>query len=347
MPRARACAAHASSSKPPSRKSWSRMAKPPGVMTDKGPIRADNRRHLRRHVVARPGGADRRHPAAARRRAFLHRHRTGRRPAARPARALPRRRMDLLQGRRRQAARRLLRAQCQAVGPERHPRRFRLRHPARGHRPHRAAISRLPPVECRCCERTGIQLFFNGPESFTPDDRYLLGETPEVPGLFCATGFNSIGILSSGGVGKALADWIRDRRPPVELMDVDVRRMQTFQGNRRLSRRAHDRDAGPAVRHALALSRQFVTARGVRRSPFHDRLRALGRLDDRSRWLGTPRLLRRARHHARNRLFLWRAKAGSTPVGAECRNTAENVTLFDHSCFIEVPRSKGAMPWRC
>ncbi|HTN96536.1 MAG TPA: FAD-binding oxidoreductase, partial [Nordella sp.] len=62
------------------------------------------------------------------------------------------------------------------------------------------ATKRVPMIG-----NTGIQLFFNGPESFTPDDRYLLGETPEVDGLFCACGFNSIGILSSGGVGKALA----------------------------------------------------------------------------------------------------------------------------------------------
>src|SRR5690606_16157094 len=63
------------------------------------------------------------------------------------------------------------------------------------------AVRRLPALA-----NAGIQLFFNGPESFTPDNRYLLGETPEVRDLFCACGFNSIGILSSGGVGKALAD---------------------------------------------------------------------------------------------------------------------------------------------
>ena len=58
--------------------------------------------------------------------------------------------------------------------------------------------------------QVGIQLFFNGPESFTPDDRYLLGESPDVKGLWVAAGFNSIGIQSSGGAGKVLADWIID-----------------------------------------------------------------------------------------------------------------------------------------
>ena len=195
--------------------------------------------------------------------------------------------------------------------------------------PHLEQATHRVPV----LEKTGIQLFFNGPESFTPDDRYLLGETPEVPGLFCATGFNSIGILSSGGVGKALADWIRDRKPPMELADVDVRRMQSFQINRSY---LHDRTT-----ETLGLlfdmhwpSRQFATARGVRRSPFHDRLIAAGA------WMAE------AAGWERPGFF---AKPGDAPkieysygkpswfenVAAECRNAAENATLFDLSCFVK------------
>jgi glycine cleavage system aminomethyltransferase T len=89
-----------------------------------------------------------------------------------------------------------------------------------------AAAHRMPLLA-----ETGIQLFFNGPESFTPDDRYLLGESPDVARLFLACGFNSIGIQSSGGAGKVLADWIIDGRPPMDLWDVDVRRMMPFQRN--------------------------------------------------------------------------------------------------------------------
>ncbi|MEP9374813.1 FAD-dependent oxidoreductase [Mesorhizobium sp. KR1-2] len=190
------------------------------------------------------------------------------------------------------------------------------------------ATQRVPLLE-----RTGIQLFFNGPESFTPDDRYLLGETPEVPGLFCATGFNSIGILSSGGVGKALADWIRDRRPPMELMDVDVRRMQVFQSNRKY---LEDRTT-----ETLGLlfdmhwpNRQFETARGVRRSPFHDRLVAMGAFMteaagwERPGFFGAPGTMPSIGYsYGRQTWF--------DACGEECRNTAENVTLFDHSCFIK------------
>lgn len=195
--------------------------------------------------------------------------------------------------------------------------------------PYLETATRRVPV----LERTGIQLFFNGPESFTPDDRYLLGETPEVPGLFCATGFNSIGILSSGGVGKALADWIRDRRPPVELMDVDVRRTQAFQGNRRYLEDRTTETLG-ALFDMHWPSKQFETARGIRRSPFHDRLAAMGAwMTEAAGWerpgfFGAPGTVAEV-------TYSYGRPSWFDAVGAECRNTAENVTLFDHSCFIK------------
>jgi len=191
-----------------------------------------------------------------------------------------------------------------------------------------AATRRVPVLQ-----KTGIQLFFNGPESFTPDDRYLLGETPEVPGLFCACGFNSIGILSSGGVGKVMAEWIRDRRPPIELLDVDVRRMQSFQVNRRY---LHDRTV-----ETLGLLfdmhwpyRQFATARDIRRSPFHDRLKAAGAFMteaagwERPGFFGAPGTEPGIEYsYGRQNWF--------ELTGAECRNTARNVSLFDQSCFVK------------
>ncbi len=190
------------------------------------------------------------------------------------------------------------------------------------------AVKRVPALES-----AGIQLFFNGPESFTPDDRYLLGETPEVRNLFCACGFNSVGILSSGGVGKALADWIRDGHPPVELADVDVRRMQPFQSNRNY---LYDR-----TKETLGLLfqmhwpyRQYETARNVRRSPFHDSLLAAGACMTEAAGFERPGFF---------------SGNGAAPVieysygpqnwfdnaGAESLNTAEAVTLFDQSCFAK------------
>lgn len=133
-----------------------------------------------------------------------------------------------------------------------------------------AALKRLPALE-----KVGVQLFFNGPESFTPDDRYLLGPTPEVENFYVAAGFNSTGIQSSGGAGKVLADWIVDKHPPMDLWDVDIRRMMAFQGN---ATYLHDRTVeGLGLLYAMHWPfRQVETARAVRASPLHDRLKAKG-----------------------------------------------------------------------
>ncbi|MEY2754977.1 MAG: hypothetical protein RJB65_1335 [Actinomycetota bacterium] len=133
-----------------------------------------------------------------------------------------------------------------------------------------SAANRMPVVA-----ETGIRLFFNGPESFTPDDRYLLGPSPDVKELYMACGFNSIGIQSSGGAGKVLADWIIDGRPPMDLWDVDIRRVMPFQRNRNY---LHDRTVESlGLLYAMHWPfRQPETARGVRKSVLHDRLAARG-----------------------------------------------------------------------
>jgi len=132
------------------------------------------------------------------------------------------------------------------------------------------AMHRLPALET-----TGIQVFFNGPESFTPDDRYLLGEAPELRNFYVAAGFNSIGIQSAGGAGKVLADWIVDGHPPMDLWDVDIRRMMPFQGNKKY---LHDRTVeGLGLLYAMHWPfYQFKTARPARTSPLHERLAGAG-----------------------------------------------------------------------
>jgi heterotetrameric sarcosine oxidase gamma subunit len=133
-----------------------------------------------------------------------------------------------------------------------------------------AAINRVPLLET-----AGIQLFFNGPESFTPDNRYYLGEAPELRDLFVATGFNSIGIQSSGGAGLVLSQWIKNGHPPMDVNGIDIRRIHPFQS---VKRYIHDR-----VEESLGLLyamhwpyRQAETARGVRRSPIHQYTDKLG-----------------------------------------------------------------------
>ncbi len=133
-----------------------------------------------------------------------------------------------------------------------------------------AAMARVPILE-----RAGIRTFFNGPESFTPDDRYLLGETPELRNFFVACGFNSIGIQSAGGAGKVLSEWIVDGHPPMDLWDVDIRRMQPFQGNARYLRTRVSETLGLLYDMHWPY-RQYATGRGARRSILHERLAARG-----------------------------------------------------------------------
>jgi 4-methylaminobutanoate oxidase (formaldehyde-forming) len=121
----------------------------------------------------------------------------------------------------------------------------------------------------------GIHTFFCGPESFTPDDRYYLGEAPELSGYWVAAGYNSIGIVSSGGAGMALAQWINDGEPPFDLWEVDIRRVEPFQRNRRYLRERVSETLGLLYADHFPY-RQMASARGVRRSPIHEQLKARG-----------------------------------------------------------------------
>ncbi|MCY4463147.1 MAG: FAD-dependent oxidoreductase [Albidovulum sp.] len=130
------------------------------------------------------------------------------------------------------------------------------------------AIDRLPILA-----EAGIHTFFNGPESFTPDNRYYLGEAPELPGYWVAAGYNSIGIVSSGGAGYALARWIDSGSPPFDLWEVDIRRAQPFQKNRFYLRERVKESLGLLYADHFPF-RQPDTARGIKRSPLHEHLKA-------------------------------------------------------------------------
>ncbi|MDE2347243.1 MAG: FAD-dependent oxidoreductase [Gammaproteobacteria bacterium] len=132
------------------------------------------------------------------------------------------------------------------------------------------AMRRIPALE-----QAGLQKFFCGPESFTPDVRYHLGETPELANCFVAAGMNSIGLQSAGGVGKVVSEWIRGGHPPVDLWEVDVRRNMPFQANRKYLRARVTESLGLLYATHWPF-RQYATARGVRRSALHDRLAAAG-----------------------------------------------------------------------
>jgi glycine cleavage system T protein len=132
------------------------------------------------------------------------------------------------------------------------------------------ATKRLPMLE-----KLGIHTFFNGPESFTHDDRYLLGEAPELRNFFVACGFNSIGIQSAGGAGKTLAEWIVGGSPPFDLWDVDVRRTFPYQSTKSFITSRVTETLGLLYADHYPY-RQFATARGIRHTPFYALLKDHG-----------------------------------------------------------------------
>jgi glycine cleavage system T protein len=128
------------------------------------------------------------------------------------------------------------------------------------------AVARMPILA-----EAGIHTFFNGPESFTPDDAYHLGLAPGSENIWVAAGFNSIGIQSAGGAGMALSEWMETGQKPFDLGDVDISRMQPFQGNQRYLFDRSTETLGLLYADHYPY-RQKATARGIRRTPFHGAL---------------------------------------------------------------------------
>src|SRR5215471_542300 len=210
-----------------------------------------------------------------------------------------------------------------------------------------SAIERIPVLAT-----TGMKKLYNGPESFTPDNQFILGEAPEVRNFFVAAGFNSVGIASAGGAGKALADWIVDGDPGTNLTVVDIRRFAAFNGNNRWLR---DR-----VGEVLGLhyappwpNRELVTARPFRRSPAYHLLRDAGAcFGSKMGWeranvfapepaAGQPNALE----------YSWNKPNWLPWSAAEQRATREAVAVFDQTSFskyvVAGPEALAALQWLC
>ncbi len=191
------------------------------------------------------------------------------------------------------------------------------------------AIHRVPALgEC------GLELFFNGPEAFTPDGVYYLGESPEVDGCFVAAGFNSVGLQSAGGVGWVLADWIADGYPSMDLSSVDIRRAFPFQGRPEYLEERIPESLG--LLYAMHWPfHQYESARNQRLSPLHDRLDAAGGVFgqvagwERPNWFafeGQERVYE----------YSYGKQNWFEASGAECTAVRSAVGLFDQTCFVKL-----------
>jgi 4-methylaminobutanoate oxidase (formaldehyde-forming) len=202
--------------------------------------------------------------------------------------------------------------------------------------------------------RIGIHTFFNGPESFTHDNRYLLGEAPGVDGFFVACGFNSVGIQSAGGAGMALADWIVDGAPPFDLWDVDVRRTVPYQATRSFIQTRVAETLGLLYADHFPF-RQYATARGVRHTPFYEQLRDNGACFgetvgwERAHWFLPAEA--RARGERAEYRYSWRRQPWLDHVAAEHKAVREAVGLLDMSAFgklrVEGPDAEDVLQRIC
>jgi glycine cleavage system aminomethyltransferase T/glycine/D-amino acid oxidase-like deaminating enzyme len=126
-----------------------------------------------------------------------------------------------------------------------------------------------------CLETAEIKMLLNGPESFTPDGNFILGEAPELRNYFVCAGFNSAGIANSGGAGRLIAEWVIGGEPSTDVWDVDIRRFASFTGNRKALAERTGETLG--LHYAMRWPRQeLVTARPLRTSPLYDMLAARG-----------------------------------------------------------------------
>ena len=190
------------------------------------------------------------------------------------------------------------------------------------------AMHRVPALE-----NAGLQKFFCGPESFTPDVRYHIGQAPELDNCYVSAGLNSIGLQSAGGIGKVMSEWLRDGYPPVDLWEVDVRRNMPFQRNRKYLRERVSESLGLLYATHWPF-RQFETARGARKSAVHDRLVAAGACHgeafgwERPNWYA-PKGVEPSYEYSYGRQNWFEYSA------EEHKGVRENVGLFDQSSFAK------------
>ena len=207
-----------------------------------------------------------------------------------------------------------------------------------------SAVHRLPVLA-----DTGVRKFYNGPESFTPDNQFIVGEAPELAGFFVGAGFNSVGIASAGGAGRALAEWVVQGAPTMDLISADIRRFSPLAGNHAWLRERVVEVLG--LHYAVPWpNREPQTGRPQRRSPVHDRLVAQGAcLGSRNHW-------ERANVFAPQGIepvldYSWERPTWVDWSVAEQQSARSAVAVFDQTSFskylVTGPGAQRALQWLC
>jgi heterotetrameric sarcosine oxidase gamma subunit len=206
------------------------------------------------------------------------------------------------------------------------------------------AILRIPVLD-----ETGVKKLYNGPESFTPDNQFILGEAPNLTNFFVGAGFNSVGIASAGGAGRALAEWIVNGAPTSDLTSVDIRRFAPFNGNITW---LHDRVAEILGLHYEIPwpNREMTTARPFRRSPVHHLLVAANaNFGSRMGWERANFFAPADQEPAIE--YTWGKPNWLPWSAAEQVSTRTGVTVFDQTSFSKYllvgADAESALQWLC
>ena len=190
------------------------------------------------------------------------------------------------------------------------------------------ALGRVPALQT-----AGIKQLVNGPESFTPDGNFIIGEAPEVRGFFVGAGFNAFGIAAGGGAGMALAEWIRTGAPPYDLWPVDIRRFGP--GHEDLSWVRTRTLEAYAKHYTIAWpAEEMESGRPLRRSPLYDRLKAAGAVFGEKLGFERPNWFATGGEEPVDRYSFGRPNWFEA-VGREHRACRERVALFDQSSFAK------------
>ena len=207
-----------------------------------------------------------------------------------------------------------------------------------------SALQRVPALA-----EAGVRQLINGPESFTPDGNFILGEAPELAGFFVGAGFNAYGIAAAGGAGWALAAWVAAGRPPMDLSVVDIRRFGPPHRDRAWTRARTVEATGKHYTMAWPLE-EHDSGRPARVSPLYDRLKAAGACFGEKLGWERPNWFARAGQQPVDRYTYGRGNWVDN-VAEEHRAVRERVGLFDQSSFAKFlmvgPDAVAALSWIC
>ncbi len=208
------------------------------------------------------------------------------------------------------------------------------------------AIGRVPALA-----NAGLRQLINGPESFTPDGNFILGEAPELPNVFVGAGFNAFGIAAGGGAGQALAEWVHDGTPPYDLWVVDIRRFG----------RPHQDTDWVRTRTLEAYSKHYTMAwpfeehhsgRPARTSPLYDRLTAAGAsFGEKLGWERPNWFADLTTGETPDDIYTYGRQNWFQAVGREHRSCREAAVIIDQTSFakftLKGPDALAAMDWIC